>query len=192
MMNWIWVAMIILSFVTAIFTGNMAALSGSVMDGAKSAVELIITIGGMIILWSGLMHLAEVTGLTERISKLLYPLIKLIYPGIRNNKPAQQAVAMNMSANLLGLGNAATPLGIKAIEEMQKDTADKKIATNDMAMLVVMNTASIQLLPTTLAALRQAAGAVNPLDILPAVWIASVISVLAGIFIAKVLEKIVK
>ncbi|GKH48023.1 nucleoside recognition domain-containing protein [Anaerotruncus massiliensis (ex Togo et al. 2019)] len=187
MMNVIFAGIILFSFVFAALTGRMPQLSEAAMGQAGEAVTLVLSLTGMLCLWSGLMKIAQESGLTELLSRLLSPVTKRLFKGLRPNGEAVNAITMNLIANFLGLGNAATPLGIRAMCEMAKEQRADGAATNDMAMFVVVNTASIQLIPTTTAMLRMQAGSAAPLDILPATWIASVGSVAVGIVMAGLL-----
>ena len=187
MMNVIFAGIILFSFVFAALTGRMPQLSEAAMGQAGEAVTLVLSLTGMLCLWSGLMKIAQESGLTELLSRLLSPVTKRLFKGLRPNGEAVNAITMNLIANFLGLGNAATPLGIRAMCEMAKEQRADGAATNDMAMVVVVNTASIQLIPATTAMLRMQAGSAAPLDILPATWIASVGSVAVGIVMAGLL-----
>ncbi|MBC3939966.1 MULTISPECIES: nucleoside recognition domain-containing protein [Anaerotruncus] len=190
MMNVIFAGIILFSFVFAALTGRMPQLSEAAMGQAGEAVTLVLSLTGMLCLWSGLMKIAQESGLTELLSRLLSPVTKRLFKGLRPNGEAVNAITMNLIANFLGLGNAATPLGIRAMCEMAKEQRADGAATNDMAMFVVVNTASIQLIPATTAMLRMQAGSAAPLDILPATWIASVGSVAAGIVMAGLLASL--
>ena len=187
MMNVIFAGIMLFSFVFAALTGRMPQLSEAAMGQAGEAVTLVLSLTGMLCLWSGLMKIAQESGLTELLSRLLAPVTKRLFKGLRPNGEAVNAITMNLIANFLGLGNAATPLGIRAMCEMAKEQRADGAATNDMAMFVVVNTASIQLIPATTAMLRMQAGSAAPLDILPATWIASVGSVAVGIVMAGLL-----
>ena len=187
MMNVIFAGINLFTFVFAALTGRMPQLSEAAMGQAGEAVTLVLSLTGMLCLWSGLMKIAQESGLTELLSRLLSPVTKRLFKGLRPNGEAVNAITMNLIANFLGLGNAATPLGIRAMCEMAKEQRADGAATNDMAMFVVVNTASIQLIPTTTAMLRMQAGSAAPLDILPATWIASVGSVAVGIVMAGLL-----
>ena len=187
MMNVIFAGIILFSFVFAALTGRMPQLSEAAMGQAGEAVTLVLSLTGMLCLWSGLMKIAQESGLTELLSRLLSPVTKRLFKGLRPNGEAVNAITMNLIANFLGLGNEATPLGIRAMCEMAKEQRADGAATNDMAMFVVVNTASIQLIPATTAMLRMQAGSAAPLDILPATWIASVGSVAVGIVMAGLL-----
>ena len=192
MMNYIWGSFLIISIICGFITGKSQEISNAVLTGASDAITLIISISGMMSLWTGLMKISEESGLTSKIAKLFSPLIKLLFPDLPSNSTATRAICMNITANLLGLGNAATPLGINAMREMQKLNPDKSCATNSMVMFVVINTASLQLLPTLLCTIRQKHGSQNPLDILPCLWIASALALTCGVFIAKFLGKVTR
>jgi spore maturation protein A len=185
---WIWTIMIVFSVVFGLISGNIDAVGKAALDGAGSAVKLCIGICGVTCLWTGVMEIMRRSGLAGALKSLFLPLLGRLFPESQKNKDAMEAVSANVSANLLGLGNAATPLGIKAAAEMAKNSKNG-IATDDLCMLVVLNTASIQLIPATVAAVRAAAGAAKPFDILPAVWISSVASVAVGIIAAKLLKR---
>ena len=185
-MNWVFVLMAAAALAAGALTGRMEQVSQAAMSSCGEAVELVFSLLGMLCLWSGLMKVAEEAGLTARLSRLLSPVLNWLFPGVREGSPAAQAISLNMAANLLGLGNAATPLGITAVQEMKKESP-----LGGTAMFVVLNTASLQLIPTTTAAMWLAVGAAQPLDILPAVWVASALSLSAGVIAAKVLGGVV-
>ncbi len=192
MMNYIWGASIIISIFCAFLTGKINSLSSAVLSGAEDAVTLIISILGMMALWSGIMKIAQKSGITDCLAKILAPIIKLLFPDCPPKSEASKAICMNITANLLGLGNAATPFGIKAMKELKKQSGCQKIydATNSMIMFVVINTASLQLIPTFLCTLRQNYGSKNPMDIILILWITSISALTAGIISAKIFEKV--
>ena len=187
-MSWIWAAMVGLALVYGAVTGQVS-LGQALAEGAGKAVTLGITLAGSLCLWSGFAALLRRSGLQGRLGRLLSPLLGRLYPTARRDPETLGALSGNVTANLLGLGNAATPFGIRAVLRM-RDLAGTAEATDEMCLLIVMNTASIQLLPTTVAALRGSLGAAAPFDILPAVWLTSLLSVTAGIFAAKGLGKL--
>lgn len=189
MMKWIFSGLILCSVICGIFQGRMDAVTGAAIADCGKAVELTISLAGSMCMWSGIMQIAQKAGLTEKISRLFSPLIRLLFRRLDYRSAAAQAITLNISANLLGLGNAATPLGIAAMKELQKLAPESATATNNMVMFVVLNTASLQLIPTTTALLRANAGAATPLDIMPASWAASVASVIAGIVLATLLSR---
>ena len=187
LLNYIWTAMILFSVICAAATGRMSELSASVLNGAGSAVTLVISLTGMMCAWTGLMKVAESAGVTRLLSRMLSPLMRLLFPSCKKDGPAVRAMCMNITANLLGLGNAATPLGIAAMKELKKDSSSQT-ASNAMVTFVVLNTASIQLIPTFMATLRAQYGSATPFDILPAVWVTSLGAVTVGMAAAKLLE----
>ena len=148
----------IISLLFAIFTGNLSQLAGAILDGASKAVTLTIALVGVMGLWSGVMRVLEDIGVCRMIAKIISPILKFIFPETCRKGIATEEVAANISANMLGLGNAATPMGIKAMQEMSKANGGSDTASNDMITFVVMNTCAISLMPTTLIALRRAAG----------------------------------
>lgn len=192
MMKWILSILAFLAIIFGIINGRISEVNIAAIKECSKAVELTITLAGTICLWSGLMRVAEKSGLTKIISKLLSPITCLIFKGVKKTSYAMQLITMNITANLLGLGNAATPLGIGAITELEKDTPPelKGIASNNMIMLVVLNTASIQLIPTTVAALRLKYGSDDPLDIVCAVLLSSLISVCVALVTASMFNKL--
>ncbi len=186
MISYIWFLMVIISFICALFTGKMESLSKSILDGADSAVRLIISMAGVMCLWTGIMKIADRSGMTEKISKAMSPLLSKIMPEYSPDSPAMKAVSANITANILGLGNAATPFGIAAMREMQKTNKLRSLPNNSMIMFVVINTASLQIIPTTVAALRQAAGSAEPYSILLHIWFTSLFTLVFGIVTAKI------
>jgi len=186
--NLILVLIVVFSLVFGALNGTLPLLSTAVINGASDAVSLCISLCGMICLWCGIMELMKQAGLSEKLSRLLRPLLKSLYPTAAKDAETMDALSANVSANLLGLGNAATPAGIKAAIGLKR-LSGLSSASDELCLLVVMNTASIQLLPTTVASLRASLGAAAPLDILPAVWLSSLLSVSAGIAAAKLLER---
>lgn len=191
MMKWVFSGLIAASILFGIISGKMNEVSNAAISECSRAVELVIKLTGSICLWSGLMKVAQESGLTDKIAKLLSPITGKLFKGLDFDSPALKLISMNMTANLLGLGNAATPLGIGAMKELSKEQPKqlKNTASDHMVMLVVMNTASIQLLPTTIALLRVENGSTAPLEILPAILISSFVSVTTGILLCKALSK---
>ena len=187
-MSVIWIFMVGASLVFGVLSGN-TGLGRAAMAGAARAVELGISLAGSLCLWSGFAELLRRGGLQDRLGRLLSPLLGRLYPTARQDPETMASLSGNVTANLLGLGNAATPLGIAAVNRMRALSGGTG-ATDEMCLLIVMNTASIQLLPTTAAALRASLGAAAPFDILPAVWVTSVLSVTAGILSAKGLKRV--
>ena len=185
-MSVIWTAMVAAAVLCGAATGRAEQVAAGAMEGAKAAVELCLAMGGMLCLWSGVMEVMRRSGLAQKLGRLLRPILRRLYPG--EDGQTLDCVAANASANLLGLGNAATPLGVEAAKRMAHRSGGR--ASHSLCTLVVCNTASIQLLPTTVAAVRGAAGSATPFDILPAVWLASTLSVLAGIGAVNLLGRV--
>ena len=192
MLNIIWPLFIILSFVYSIICGNTEEINNSIFESAKNAVELTITFMGTVCLWNGLMQIVKETTIIKKIVKIINPVISKIIPNINNNKKIKEEIAMNIVANMLGLGNAATPLGLKAMETMQKENYNKDRLTDTMMMFIVLNTASLQIIPTTVIAIRSSLGSNNPTKIIVPIWVATITAAITGILICKILIKKVK
>ena len=154
MLNIIWPLFIIVSFIYAIFTGNVEAINNSIFESTANAVELSITFLGTICLWNGIMQIAIKTSLIKKLVKLLKPFMKILFPEMKENAEAYKEISMNIIANILGLGNAATPIGLKAMRSMQRNNKTKDTLSDSMAMFIILNTASLQLIPTTVIAIR--------------------------------------
>ena len=189
MLNVIWPIFIIISFIYALITGNVEKVSNGIFDSASSAVELTLTFFGTICLWNGIMSIAKKTTLMSKLTKILQPAIKFLFPELKHNEQAKEEISMNVVANLLGLGNAATPLGLKAMENMQKENPKKDTLTNSMAMFIVLNTASLQLIPTNVIAIRSSLGSIAPSSIILQVWVATIIAATVGITATKILMR---
>lgn len=189
MLNVIWPIFIIISFIYALITGNVEKVSNGIFDSASSAVELTLTFFGTICLWNGIMSIAKKTTLMSKLTKILQPAIKFLFPELKHNEQAKEEISMNIVANLLGLGNAATPLGLKAMETMQKENPKKDTLTNSMAMFIVLNTASLQLIPTNVIAIRSSLGSIAPSSIILQVWVATIIAAAVGITATKILMR---
>ena len=187
-MTVVWTAMVTLSLVFGIAMGNLDAVAAAAMEGAASAVTLCISMAGIMCLWSGVMEVMKQSGLSELLAAAFRPLLGRLLPQASKDSETMAAVSANVSANLLGLGNAATPLGIRAVCRMARGC--NGVASDELCLLVVLNTASIQLLPATVAGVRAAAGCAAPLDILPAVWMTSILSVTAGLLASSLLARL--
>ncbi|MBO5229917.1 MAG: spore maturation protein A [Clostridia bacterium] len=190
MLNYIWAGMVIFSVISAAFGGNGEVISSAIISSASDAVTLCIRLGGTICLWGGLMEIAEASGLTGAVCRLLSPFLKIVFPKMDMKSKTAKAISMNVTANLLGLGNAATPLGLEAMKRLQEENGKKDRASADMMKFVVMNSAAFHLIPTTVAALRQDYGCKTPFDIMPASWISSAAALLVGLTAAVILIKI--
>lgn len=190
MLNIVWPIFIIISFSYGIFSGNLENLNSSVFNSVNDAINLTISLLGTMCLWCGIMQIANKTSVINKLTKILKPLIRIIFPKI--NTKIEKEISMNMIANILGLGNAATPLGLKAMKSMQEENPKKEILSDSMAMFIIINTASIQIIPTTVIAIRNSMGSSNPTAIVVPIWIASVITATAGIIITKIFIKLDK
>ena len=189
MLNIIWTSMMLVSFVTAAITGNTEATMTALLESGTKAVELLISIGGIMAMWSGFMAIADKSGMVDRISDFMSPLIKLLFKSARTDADCRRAISMNIVANFFGLSNAATPLGLKAMKLLSAKSNIKGVATDDMCMLAVINSASVQLIPSTLIAMRVAAGSTSPGSIILPIWVVSIITATSGICMAKAMAK---
>lgn len=187
MMNWIWFLLIAVSVLAGIADGKINNVSQAALGGACDSITLFITLLGGMCLWSGVMKIADSCGITRALAKLLAPVTKRLFPDIAAKGAGMEAICMNMAANFLGLGNAATPFGLKAMKEMSAASREKGTATDSMAMFIVINTASLQLIPTTIALLRLKMGAKMPFDVMPCIWLSSITTLIFGIMMAKIL-----
>ncbi len=190
MLNYVWSFIVILSIICSIFLGNTENLSAAFIDSAADAVELIITLAGIICLWSGIMRIASASGLTEIFARFFAPILRPLFPNLDKKGEAFKSITMNITSNLLGLGNTATPLGLKAMSELQKLNGYSDTASDEMVIFVVMNTASMQLLPTMLGSLRQSYGSASPFEIIVPVWISSGCAMAVALLIACSLNKL--
>lgn len=184
MLNYLWSALVVLSILCSFFTGNSQRLSEAIIESSAQAIELLMTMAGVMLLWTGIMRIAQESGLTEMFAKLLSPVLRLLFPNLKNESKALGCISMNLTANLLGLGNTATPLGIRAMKELDELNGGSQTASNEMVVFVVMNTASLQLMPTMLGALRQRYGSAEPFEILVPVWISSACALTVALIIA--------
>lgn len=189
MMNYIWPIFIICSIVYAILVGNIDVINNNIFDSCKNAVELSITFLGTVCLWTGLMEIVKNTSMIEKLKKMIRPLMKILFPKINRNDIVYEEISMNIIANILGLGNAATPMGLKAMESLEKINKNKGNITSDMMTLIILNTASIQLIPTTVIAIRSSLGSNNASNIIVPVWISTICAAIAGIVITKIIIK---
>lgn len=188
MMKWIMTGLIVLSAVFAALTGNMGSLTTAFLEECGGAVQLAISLTGIIALWSGIMRVAQSSGLTGKLAKLAEPVLSKLFGGLERGGKAMQYITLNITANILGLGNASTPFGIAAMQEIEREehSSEPEKASHNMIVLTVMNTASLQLIPTTAAALRLAHGSADPMEILPCVWVTSVCALSAALTAAAV------
>jgi len=189
MLNILWPIFILISLLYGIVRGNVEAINQSIFESTANAVQLSINFLGTICLWNGIMKIAQETSFVEKLTKRLKPIIHFLFPEIKNNEKAKEEISMNMIANLLGLGNAATPLGLKAMKTLQKENPKKDTITHSMAMFIVINTASLQLIPTTVIAIRASLGSTNPTQIIFPVWIATITAAITAVLATKIFIK---
>lgn len=189
MLNIVWPMFIIISFIFAIFSGKLSELNSSIFTSTEEAVKLCISLLGTICLWNGIMQIAGKTTIINKLTSFLKTIMKFLFPDVEPNSEVHKEISMNIIANILGLGNVATPLGLKAMKSLQKENKDKKVLSNSMATLIVLNTASIQIIPTTVIAIRNSLGSSNPTAIIFPVWIATICAAVTGIFFTKLFIK---
>lgn len=192
MLNIIWPLFIIISFIYAFFSGNIENVSNGIFTSLTEVVNLCLTFLVTMCLWNGIMEIAKRTTLIRKLTIFFRPLINFLFPELKENEQAKEEISMNMIANILGLGNAATPLGIKAMKTLQKDNKNKMILSNSMLMFILINTASIQLIPTNVIAIRNSLNSSMSTQIIFPVWIATITAALASIITAKVLIRLGK
>lgn len=186
MMNYVFPILLLFSFISAMVTGRMSELSSAVIDGAESAVHLLLRLVSMLCLWGGIMEIGDKAGLTRLFSKVMYPVVSLIFPRLRKEKYVLEAISMNITANVLGLGNAATPLGLEAMRRLQSVNTDTETASDEMVVFVVMNTAAMHIIPTTVATMRGQYGSENPMEIMPAAFLTSFFALAIAVTVAKI------
>ena len=190
MLNIIWPIFIIISYIFAIITGNKDKVNNAVFSYTETAVKLTITLFGTMCLWNGLMEIASNTKLINTINKILNPIINFLFPESRDDKKIHEEISMNITANMLGLGNASTPLGLKAMKSMQDKNKNKDRVTDDMATFIILNTASIQIIPTTVISIRMSLGSLQPTKIIFAVWFSTICAAIVGIAVTKICIKL--
>lgn len=191
LMSWIWTGMVALALIASVFTGKGGELAASVSQGAQAGITLVISLAGSIVLWTGVGKLMEKAGITYRLSQLLRPLLGRLFPSSKDDQILAGSLSANVCANFLGLGNAATPMGIQAAQRMAS-RSENGVASDELCRLIVLNTASIQLIPANVAAVRSALGCGTPFDILPAVWVTSLCSASLGVLAAWLMGKLWK
>ena len=189
MLNYIWFALLAIALVVAMFNGTAAQVTKASVDSAKTAVEISLGLVGIMTLWLGIMRVAEKAGLVTLLARILTPFRRLLFPEIPPDHPAIGAMIMNLAANMLGLSNAATPLGIKAMEELQELNPEKETASNAMVTFLVLNTAGIQFIPATIIGVLAAAGAKNPTAIISTTIVATLCGAVAAVTTAKILQR---
>lgn len=190
MLNFVWPVMIIISVIYAILTGNIDLVNNSIFESTKKTVELTLTLLGTICLWNGIVQIASETKLIKILTRLISPLVNFLFPECKNDEKIKNDISMNIVANMLGIGNAATPLGLKAMQKMQEKNKNKDLLTDDMATFIILNTASIQIIPTTVIAIRMSLGSSNPTKIIFAVWFSTIFAAIVGIAVTKICIKL--
>lgn len=189
MINVIWLGMIIIGIISATVQGNIDVVTQAAIDYANTAVDIALGLIGVMTLWLGIMALAEKSGLVQVVGKALSPILRKLFPGVPEDHPAMGAMVMNLTANMLGLGNAATPLGIKAMQELDTLNEHKGVATDDMIMFISINTSSVTLIPATIIALRASTGSANPTEIIGPTIVATTFSTISAIVLVKIFGK---
>lgn len=184
MLNFLWSFMVLFSLIISAFTGKIPETVNGAMNGASEGINMCLGLLGGMCMWNGIMKIAEKSGLSAKLSRLVKPVFKLLFGTVKAESAAGESIIMNITANLLGMGNAATPSGLKAMQYLKKENK-----TKEMALFTVLNTASFQLIPSTLIAMRQAAGSANPTEIILPVWCASACSVIVAVMCAKAMCK---
>ena len=187
-LNIIWLLMIAVGSAAAFYSGSPEIITAAAFDGAVSAVQIIFEMTGVIMLWMGVLKLAEKSGLTAAFGKILQPVIGRLFPSLHKNSEALGSIMMNISANFFGLGNAATPFGLKAMEELQKINKDKKTASDEMIAFLVLNTSAVTLIPTMVIGMRVQNGSVNAEEIILPAFLAGLIGLVAGLLCHKILK----
>ena len=192
MMNYIWIAIIFFSVITAVFTGTANELSNGIITSGNTAVDLCFSLLGTFCLWNGLMNIAEKSGLSQTFAKLSAPVLCKLFKGLSKNSDAILPISLNITSNLLGLSNAATPIGIEAMKKLSKENINKSTPSNNMVLFVVMNSAALRLIPSTVAGIRANHGSENPLEIIAPSILTSIFALTVGISMTKILERFFK
>lgn len=192
MMNYIWIAIIFFSVIASVFNGTANELSNGIITSGNTAVDLCLSLLGTFCLWNGLMNVAEKSGLSKAFSKIVAPILCKIFKGMDKNSDAILPISLNITSNLLGLSNAATPIGIEAMKKLARENQGKKTPSNNMVLFVVMNSAALRLIPSTIATIRANHGSQNPLEIVLPSIITSICALIVGITMTKILERFFK
>ena len=190
MLNILWPIFIIISISYSILSGNVENLNNSIFESTESAINLTLTLLGTTCLWSGIMEIASKTEIMNYLAKMLNPITKRLFSNL--NEKSYNNIIMNIIANILGLGNAATPLGLKAMSELQKENNNKDVLSDNMMLLIVLNTASLQIIPTTVIAIRSSLGSENPTKIIFPVWVSTICAAIVGIICTKIIIRCTK
>lgn len=186
-MNYIWCGMILFSLIVAAISGTLNETVNAAFAGAQASIETVLSFAGVMCFWTGMLKLAEKSGISEKIEKLLSPVVRRLFK--KTDSEARKYISMNITANMLGMGNAATPMGIKAMSALDKHNKNPLYPSDDMCMFVVLNTTSFQLIPTTIIALRAAASSQNPFSVILPIWITSAVSIITAVTAVKIMCK---
>ena len=189
MLNIIWPIFLIISFIYGLCFGDIIKTNSAIFESTENALNLCLSLLGTICLWNGIMKIAEKTSIIKKIKKILMPILKILFPKIKKEEEVYTEISMNMVANIMGLGNAATPMGLKAMKSLQERNSKKNILSDEMFIFIVLNTASIQIIPTTVIAIRNSLGSQNPTAILFPVWVATICAAISAITVAKIMTK---
>lgn len=192
MLNILWPFIIIVSFIFSIFTGNIDSFNNSIFESTTQVVEFTIRLLGIMCLWNGLMKIVQETTLINKLSNLISPIMRILFPKMKKENKEYKEITINLIANLLGIGNAATPLGLKAMKTMQEKNPNKDKITDEMGLFIVLNTASLQIIPTTVIAIRASLKSINPVSVILPIWITTIIADISGIIASKILMKKIK
>lgn len=192
MMNYIWIAIIFFSIIISLFNGTTNEVSNSILTSGNTAVELCFSLLGTFCLWNGIMNIAEKSGLSQILSKIMSPILCKLFKGLDKKSDAIMPISLNITSNLLGLSNAATPIGIEAMKKLSNENKNKEIASNNMALFVVMNSSALRIIPTTIAAIRSNHNSINPFEIIPPSIITSICALTVGVTTTKILERFFK
>lgn len=189
MVNIIWALFIIIGIIYSLISGNFNVINNEILISGKSALDLLLGMLPLLVIWMGLMKVAEEAGIISAISKMMSPILKKIFPSVPDNDPSLGFIASNIAANMAGLGSAATPFGLKAMESLQKLNKDKKVASEAMITFLVLNTSGVTIVPTTIISLRLLYGSVNPSVVLPFCIIATTCSTIGGLTIDYLIRR---
>lgn len=188
-MNFLWSIIIIISFIYAIFNNKIVEINNSIFSSASNVINMMLVLSANTCLWCGVINIVQNTSIIEKLNKILKPVIYFLFPEIKNENKIVNLISMNMISNICVIGNAATPAGLKAMEKMQEINRNKKELSNSMMMLIVLNTTSIQIIPTTVLAIRSALESSNPSNIIIPIWISTIVGTTVGIISMKILIK---
>lgn len=191
-MNIIWPIIIIISYIYAIYTGTINEVNNSIFNVSKNVLNLSLTLVGNMCLWCGIIKIIESTKIIDKLIKILKPILNFLYPDEKNDKEIMEDISINTISNVIGIGNAATSSGLKAMENLKRKNNDKNELTNSMIMLVVLNTTSIQIIPTTVLSIRTSLNSANPANIIIPIWISTLVGTTVGVFLTKIIIRINK